>query len=550
MMPIAVADAETDPFEYNCDPEPFAFGFYTGEYYRDFWGTPESVVVEFTDFLKSLKEKHLIYFHNGGKFDLFFLLDYIDNPIFIINGRIVECHICGHVIRDSYSILPMPLSAYAKDTINYNKFKERHREKYKVQILSYLRSDCVYLFDLVSAFVKRFTGKRSKMPPLTIGSTALKELRKMHPQRLDSSEDHDSFFRPYYFGGRVQCFESGVIEGNFEIYDVNSMYPAVMRNYKHPGGTKYFVPHKITFDETGEIIGFESCVFFIRFSGVSMGHVPYRNDDGGIDFLPQCGEFYLCSHEFKAAYSRGLLELHEILDVRVCATVQSFGEFVDKFAEQKIAAKRSGDQVAEIFAKLILNSSYGKFAINSRKFRDYMIEKLNVDEPPDPEVWKKTDSGLGYRIWEKPIDELKFNDVAVAASITSAARAVLMDGIYRAKRVIYCDTDSLICESPGDLPIDSAELGKWKYEGKGVKMAVGGKKMYALCGIDKPKKAPETARGLWVIKKASKGVALTGEEIFRVAEGKTVVHMNPAPSYNIKNSRPTYTRRSVRKTGV
>jgi hypothetical protein len=35
---IAVIDAETDPFLHGRKPQVFAWGFFDGETYRDFWG--------------------------------------------------------------------------------------------------------------------------------------------------------------------------------------------------------------------------------------------------------------------------------------------------------------------------------------------------------------------------------------------------------------------------------------------------------------------------------------------------------------------------------
>ena len=551
---IAVCDAETDPFEYGTEIAPFSWGFYDGENYVDFWGVDCSE--RFAEFLRGLKGKYLIYAHNGGKFDMFFMLEHLENPIFMINGRIVEAGLCGQTFRDSYSIFPMPLAAYQKDDVNYEWFKRGKRERYKAKILDYLKKDCIYLHELVSAFAKRFTPRGRKLPPLTIGSTALRELRKFHPQKLDTSATHDDFFRQFYYGGRVQCFETGIQTGDFKIYDVNSMYPAVMKNNSHPYGHKYVVPNKIQFTKEGEIKGFEGCVFFVIFDGETLGHIPYRNDDGGIDFLPSKGRFFLVSHEFKAAYSRGLLHISGVIDVRVCCAQQDFSKFVDEYGAQKVDAKRAQKSAkteeelmefkrTEIMVKLILNSSYGKFSQNPRKFRDYHIEKLGIDSSPEGVEWRCSGGGDEYRIWEKPIDELKFNDVAIAASITSAARACLLDGILRAKRVVYCDTDSLICEDPRDLPQDDAVLGSWKYEGAGDEIAIAGKKMYCLAGASgkEPLKS-----GKRVVKKASKGVRLTGDEIFQIAAGGQVTHFIDAPAYNLKQKKPRYTARTVKKT--
>src|SRR6185437_7960470 len=102
-----------------------------------------------------------------------------------------------------------------KKEIDYVAKMERNvREKYKPEILDYLHSDCVALFNVVSAFIERFG------PRITIGGTAIKEIEKYHPTPHCGSA-HDRQFRQYYYGGRVQCFDSGEIIGPWKLYDVN-----------------------------------------------------------------------------------------------------------------------------------------------------------------------------------------------------------------------------------------------------------------------------------------------------------------------------------------
>ena len=85
MKPIAVVDAETDPFKKGRIPAPFLWGFYDGSTYEKFTSTDELIIY--------LYDKPIIvYAHNGGKFDWHFVLDYIDpyTKVQIINGRIAK----------------------------------------------------------------------------------------------------------------------------------------------------------------------------------------------------------------------------------------------------------------------------------------------------------------------------------------------------------------------------------------------------------------------------------------------------------------------------
>src|SRR5674476_811009 len=150
----ATADAETDPFLYGRIPKPFAWGFFDGLKFSHFWG--DDCTKNFMHFLEHSKQKFIILVHNGGRFDAMFLIKHIDTGnIKIINGRIAEFKIFGHIFRDSLLILPMPLKGYKKTEIDYDKFEIENREENRTEIIEYLSDDCVFLFDLVDAFFKR-----------------------------------------------------------------------------------------------------------------------------------------------------------------------------------------------------------------------------------------------------------------------------------------------------------------------------------------------------------------------------------------------------------
>ena len=533
---IAVGDFETDPFAYGRIPKPFACGFMveglsTDKEYRYFWG--DDCVSQFLSFLQGVKTPLLIYFHNGGKFDFFFFLKHLQNPVKVIHGRIVKATIGIHEFRDSWAIIPMPLASYKKEKIDYSLMERTRRERNRPAILDYLYHDCLYLFDLVLAFNNRFGAR------LTIAGTAAKELRKLHPQ-WSQKEPHDKKFRPYYFGGRVECFESGVIKGEWKIYDVNSMYPFVMRNCNHPLGGHYITPNKKTLDRDGWFVGFSGLMYFATVRGRNFGALPVRvkDNNGGLSFTEPYGTFYTTSHELRLAIQLGLFIVEEIIDAHIPVQTQRFLEFVDTFVAEKIAAKQTKDEIAERFAKLILNSAYGRFGINPFDFFDYHIQANGDERPQDAidcdagKTWGPYESNPEYTLWRRRVNQPQetedddapkgFEDVAIAASITSAARAVLMRAIVESKRAVYCDTDSLICEAIGkDSAISDTALGAWKYEGCGDEIAVAGKKLYAL--FDKGVE----------VKSASKGVKITPLEIKEVANGGVVVWESDAPNFSL-----------------
>jgi DNA polymerase type B, organellar and viral len=529
---VAVADFETDPFRYGRIPKPFAAGLMyvdperpIGNVYQLFWGA--DCVNAFLMALSRIGTPLTIYMHNGGKFDFHFFLKYLENPIKIIHGRIVKARIGIHEFRDSWAIIPMPLAGYAKTKIDYSKMEAENRETHKSEISAYLFDDCRYLYDLVSAFNDRFG------PKLTIASTAQKELQKFHPQ-YNQKRPHDELFRPYYFGGRVECFESGILPGNWRVYDVNSMYPFVMRECLHPLGSGYISPAVKRLDKNGWFKDFPGRMYFARVRGRNTGALPSRVEDsnGGLSFTEPHGVFHTTSHELRLALSLGLFEVEEIEEAFIPRNTQSFAEFVDTFVAEKIVAKETKDKIAETFAKLILNSAYGRFGINPYDFFDYHIQIVGDARPLDTDDkadWEPYEKNNEFTLWRRRVNDpadtdsaiTGFEDVAIAASITSAARAVLMLAIVQAKRPIYCDTDSLICEQIRNVEISESALGAWKLEAKGNRAAIAGKKLYALFDGDTE------------VKSASKGVKLTGAEIVRVAQGETIDWKNDAPNFSL-----------------
>jgi len=513
---LATWDTETDPFKHGRVPVPFCNGLRIKNDYFEFWG--EDNIDQFIEFLKTTDKQLSIYAHNGGKFDFFFLLEkgIIDSELFMINGRIVKATLLNgkHEIRDSYAIIPVALAAYQKEEIDYSWFEKERREEHKNEILHYLAKDCDYLYELVEAFIDRFGSQ------LTIGSTAIKQLRKMHPFERQY-ENHDEKFRPFYFGGRVQHFEGGVLRGQFKVYDVNSMYPYVMKEYKHPVGKKHTIyTRDFPINAKGE---HESDLpYFITVTGLNRGAFPVRTDRG-LSFNEPRGTFNITSHEFIAALKHGLFTVEKIEQVIVLDEYITFGDYVDRFISEKIEAKKNKDKVSELFSKLLLNAAYGKTSQDSRKFKDNFIRTPDMEYPDFNDGWVLEEIHPHYELYTKPNPSDKFYDVAIGASITGAARAVLMEALATAKRPIYCDTDSIICEELGEgVPLDPFTLGAWDLEAEGDKLAIAGKKLYALFDHGKP------------VKMASKGARLKPSQIVELCQDRIINWCNDAPNFSVK----------------
>lgn len=522
---IYSADLETDPFEHGHFPRPFWAGFFDGHNHKTFWGS--DCISRFVNAIWDLKG--IMYFHNGGKFDFHYLLAYLPDEleIFMIGERLVSIKFRDLELRDSFAIIPTSLSSGGeKSEVDYDKFRPEKREEHREEIEEYARQDNVALWNLVTRFIENYGAY------LTLASAAFKQLQNLGINPPKGTEKMDEKLRPFYYGGRVQCFEYGEIKPpcGVKIVDINSAYP-------------YAMLHKHCFDQSfhksknppKNIETYRASFFAVKCS--PKGCFPKRSKDGihfpfGVEDV-----YFVTGWEMESAIETDSIENYEIQECWKPNTLIDFSVYVEKFYREKLAAQRRNDTQARMFAKLMLNSVYGKFAINPRNFRDY--ELCPIGERVEGAKHKCDLDEAGFAVWAKEIEENKlqsaFKNVGTAASITGFVRAYLWRALCQVERPIYCDTDSIACADTGDLPMND-DLGGWSTEGEGESIHVAGKKLYSLIGYK-----GET------LKLASKGVRASHEDISRAIAGEDVNIKNPAPTYSLSTG-GKFISRKIRKT--
>lgn len=509
---IAVIDCETDPFLYGRIPEPFLWGFYDGKDYREFENAKDLVAFLYD-------KKYIVYAHNGGKFDYHFMLDQIEpfSEIMLINGRLTKFKIGECEYRDSYNILPVPLANFNKTKIDYSKFEKSVRHLHLKEIREYLKDDCVYLYQFVSEFIDKYGIN------LTLASAAMKQWKEISGYPLpESDKDYYAKFSKYYYGGRVECFQRGELNFDFSSIDINSAYPFAMLN-NHAYGTQH-----ITWREKEIKGGIDPCDFYTLLAS-SQGALPFRTNTGLI--FPddrEIREFTVTGHELIAGLKYGKVQIHKMLERHVFPQRTNFAQYVNKFYEiKKSAPKKSSDY---IFAKLFMNSLYGKFAANPDNYEKNMLVDMAYVNCEKIDGWDFCGEIGKWGVLSKPLEceETRYYNVATAASITGFVRAYLFENIEKIRAcggsVLYCDTDSIAFRGlpPVDTPFGT-ELGEWEVEGNYSYGGIAGKKMYAFYDKDLDK---------W--KKASKGVRLDACEIMKIAKGETLIVKADAPVFSVK----------------
>lgn len=566
---IAILDMETDPFdsELKADIKPFLCVLYSDEFEPIvIWEADHDVFIgNVVRAIEALPNQFTIYAHNGGKFDFLFLVSKLRGDVKFKGRGIMSARIGPHELRDSAHIIPERLAAFQKDKFDYSRNLKANREHWKKEIIEYCIADCRYTLDIVQSFIASYGLK------LTIGQAAMGELRKSYDVKR-INQGFDKQLRKFYFGGRVECLQGrGHWTGDYHLYDVNSMYPRAMEHYAHPIGD--FNDYDLRRGPPNEQ------TVFLDLHAKNNGALIGRDKDGFTTAGLREGRFHTTIWEYDVAIKHGLISDVEINACWDCRHRTNFSNFIVPLYENRLATKDQmralkdqGLQTTaafldlkkdDIFFKLLLNNSYGKFAMNPENYKEHYLTDPN-ERPPDE--WFKSLEGSDdetkmscnlplfqnpeYAIWQKPSPSFRYNNVGTAASITGAARAMLLDALQNASDPIYCDTDSIICQDLTGVHLDKSALGAWDLEDSFSEVIIDGKKLYAVKHkkpkILTPEQIADGAKSDYTVK--SKGTGrLTWQDMLDMLHGANVVKFNRAPTFT-KFSTQNYQSRTIRAT--
>ena len=566
---IAILDMETDPFdaELKADILPFLAVLYSDEFEPIvIWEENNAAfVASVVRAIRELPDQYTIYAHNGGKFDFLFLVSKLRGDVKFKGRSLMSARIGAHELRDSAHIIPERLAAFQKDKFDYTRNLKNARNHWKKEIIEYCIADCRYTLDIVKSFVAAYGFK------LTIGQASMGELKK-HYSVKKINQGFDTQLRDFYFGGRVECLRGrGHFKGAYKLYDVNSMYPKAMASYSHPIGdfNDYDLRRGPPTDQT----------VFIDVTCNNNGALIGRDDNGFTTATIKRGRFKTTIWEYEIALKYGLISDIQINASWDCRLRSNFENFIVPLYDNRLktkdamrALKDKGLQTTaafldlkkdDIFFKLLLNNSYGKFAMNPANYREHYI--TDPDAKPE-EQWFKSILELDhadqilylapvfsnpeFAIWQKPSPSFRYNNVGTAASITGASRAILLEALQHAEQPIYCDTDSIICKGLSGVPLHKSELGAWDLEDEFTEVIIDGKKLYSVMHkkpkVLTPEQIADGHNPAYTVK--SKGAArISWLEMLHMLEGGSIVKTNRAPTI-AKTGRQSYLSRTIRAT--
>ena len=418
-------------------------------------------------------------FHHGFTYSE----EYKDNTFKTLisnNGLFYSLDITYHVFDngnrwhtkfyDSLKKLPMSVSSIAKafnleeqkEVIDYNLVREKGHELTKEE-KSYIKNDVVIIAKALKI------QHENNLKKMTIGSDALSDFKK-----IISTKKYEYFFpslskelyedlKPSYKGGftYVNKIHKKKYRKNILVYDVNSLYPSVMRYEKLPYDTPRFFEGKYEFDENYPLYIQK---IFVNFK-IKKNHIPTIQLKH--NFLFSQTEYLESSKNEVVTLHLTNIELplfldhYEILSIEyVCgykfkAKTGFFDKYIDKWTNIKIESKKQGNFALYTIAKLMLNSLYGKFG--SSIITTQKIPYLSEDDIVCYQKGEETEKDSLY--------------LPMAIFITSYARFKTISSAQKVyKNFCYADTDSIHLTNISKeeveklIEVDDYKLGAWKLE--------------------------------------------------------------------------------------
>lgn len=445
-------------------------GYYDGKEYTQF-----DSIENFTQHvLRHRYRSFYIFGHYAGKYDSLFILNHfftkksaIDFTTITQGSKVISLKIKKNkntwVFADSSAIFPnLSLEKLTKNfNVEHKKitgvidFNTEKISKTNKNHQEYLKNDCIGLYEVLKSYLSNEAVKEEGFN-LTAASQAMSMWRrtlnksvKVSPQKVQN------FCRQGYVGGRTEIFKMKGDALNY--YDVNSLYPYILRNNRFPTEFK-----KQTRDITSSL-GFYDVSLCVPDMYIPILPVKHNKKlvfpTGSIR-----GVFY--SEELKLALEHGY-QIDQIHDgYEFYESEGLFNEYIDYWFEQKRVSEKGSSQ--ELISKLFLNSLYGKFGQKEERLTLKTDEgEINSFPFHSHEVYKLT--GL--------IEVPKFHRsphmlVHIAAAVTSYARMHMFKISYSKfpKSCYYTDTDSIFTDQTletsdklGDLKlVDSSINGQFK----------------------------------------------------------------------------------------
>ena len=500
-MQSFVADFETTTTEENC----FVWAYAICEV-----DNRDNVIIgtnidEFMMWCEKQKDNVKVFFHNL-KFDGQFILTWLfhhgykhttkDNEkasrtfntlisdkglyysievIFYLNGKKVN----KVIFQDSLKLIPLSVDGIAKSfklpiqkgSIDYDSHNDLPPDTpLTEEEISYIKNDVQIVAYAIDYFYSQGLDR------MTIGSCALNEYKKL----IKKTNFNRWFPIPKYHEDVKQSYRGGFTYlnpkfagktiGNGVVFDVNSLYPSVMYDSYLPYGTPIFFKGEYEEDPLYPLYTqMIKCQFELKKGKIPTIQIKHNPFFRGNEYLTSSNdeEVVLClnSVDLKLFFEHyDVYNPKYISGWKFKSTKGLFTDYIDKWSENKIQAKKEGNHGLYLISKLFLNSLYGKFGTDTKvKSKIPYLGEDDVVHYYDSEPEEK--DGIYIAMASFITSYARFKTITSAQKITDDYNA------GKSKiQFVYADTDSLHLYSPDfelpEIDIDDTRLGAWKFESK------------------------------------------------------------------------------------
>lgn len=318
---------------------------------------------------------------------------------------------------------------------------------------------------------------------------AFRHGRMRHKICLHDETSVRALERGGYFGGQSEVFRYGAYREPVAQLDVNSLYPAMMRENLYPCRLARWEIRQQLLALAPQIEPAAS-IAVVELS--TSGHCyPLRTPRGVIYAR---GEFQttLAGPELAHAIARGHVKRWGSWAEYDLAPL--FASYVDEFWQLRQRYAAEGDEFSAALCKLLLNSLYGKFGQRRAKWED----RPEISTPFGAwQLWYDRDSAgvvrkyraVGWHVQEESDrGEVQGAFPAIAAFVTSYGRMAMarLRELAGHREVFYQGVDSLVVSAAGlaslrkARAIDSARLGKLRLEREATSCALWGPGDYEI----------------------------------------------------------------------
>lgn len=399
---------------------------------------------KYFEFLSNTQSDETVFAHFGGKFDFLFLLKeamrfekckvetLVPRGSSILYFELQFTTGKRYIFRDSSALLPFALKSITENFGVESKKKEWDHSKtkgYSKELSDYLFTDCKGLHESLEKFYSWPLIEKAG-PAFTIAGQAMRVLRTYLEEELWGLNDKASdFCRNAYLGGRVEIFRPFCKTGPLYEYDVNSLYPYVMRENWFPVGNGFF-----TYEYQPKALGiYQAEAFAPETIDIPCLGIVRENK-----FIFPVGHFegHWTTTEIEYAKTQGykfkIKKGYVFPEKR-----QLFKSFIDDLYNIRLTSPKNS--VSEIIAKLLMNSSYGRFGMDLEK------ENISFSMNEGSKEYQLLKIGSkNVQLYKEPVRLKTFSHVGVAAFVTSYAR-LHMHRLFGSlgKDLFYTDTDSI-----------------------------------------------------------------------------------------------------------